>query len=255
MKSDKLMPVFLMTLAPALAICLALLGLETLNENCLGWFLLVFGIAYPAGVVIYYFIRREPFWKSAGGGEALNRETGDHSFWLILPGFLAVFFAPPLEWLYLPAILPRTFGMQITGLVLILAALALRVWARTHIRDLYSGHVEVQADHYLVQSGPYHFARHPGYIGFLLMALGLCIGYSSLIGLIAIPVLLLPGLAYRMRAEERLLTANWIFVAVCLLCTIELVWRTPREEQMMLEAFGDGCKAYIQYTGRFLPKL
>jgi protein-S-isoprenylcysteine O-methyltransferase Ste14 len=38
-----------------------------------------------------------------------------------------------------------------------------------------------------------------------MMALGLAIGYSSLIGLISIPVLLIPGLAYRIRAEERLL--------------------------------------------------
>ena len=32
---------FLMILAPALAIFLALLGLETLRDNFLGWFLLV----------------------------------------------------------------------------------------------------------------------------------------------------------------------------------------------------------------------
>ena len=57
---------FLMIVAPALSICLALLGLETLGENMLGWFLLVFGIAYPAGGVIFYFIRREPFWESQG---------------------------------------------------------------------------------------------------------------------------------------------------------------------------------------------
>jgi len=41
------------------------------------------------------------------------------------------------------------------------------------------------------------------------MTLGLAIGYSSLTGLIAIPVLLLPGLAYRMKVEERLLTEQF----------------------------------------------
>jgi protein-S-isoprenylcysteine O-methyltransferase Ste14 len=34
-----------------------------------------------------------------------------------------------------------------------------------------------------------------------------------------------------------------------------LLWRIPREEQMMLEAFGDEYKTYMEYTGRFLPKL
>lgn len=200
---------FLVVVAPALAICLALLGLGTLGENALGWFLLAIGVAYPAGGVIYYLIRREPFWHLAGARDPAHEETGDRSFWLILPGFLAVFFASPLECLYLPIFLPRSPGMQIAGLGLILAAVAMRIWARVHIRSLYSGHVEVQAGHRLVQSGSYRFVRHPGYAGFVLMALGLATGYSSLIGLIAVPVLLLPGLAYRMQVEEVLLAEHF----------------------------------------------
>jgi len=216
---------FMLVVAPVLAICLALLGLETLGSNILSWFLLVFGVAYPAGGVIYYFIRREPFWNPVGRGETSREEKGDRSFWTILPGFLVVFFAPPLEWIYLPAVLPRTLWMQIAGLVLILAAMALRVWVRAHLRGLYSGHVEVQVGHRLVQSGPYGFVRHPGYTGFLLMALGLAVGYSSLIGLAAVPVLLLPGLVYRMGVEEKLLLAQ----------------------------FGGEYRAYIQKTKRLIP--
>ena len=134
---------FLMIVAPALAILLALLGLETLRANLLGWFLLLFGIAFAAGGLIYYFIRREPFWKSIEGGKTAAEEKGDRSFWLILPGFLAVFFAPPVELMYWH-VLPNPLWIQITGLALILTALALRLWARAHIRGLYSGHVEVQ---------------------------------------------------------------------------------------------------------------
>jgi len=65
---------FIMVVAPGLAIYLAMLGLETLHDNFLGWFLLLFGIAYPAGGVITYFIRREPFWKSVGRGETAREE-------------------------------------------------------------------------------------------------------------------------------------------------------------------------------------
>lgn len=224
---SRLTVLFLMVIAPALAICLALLGLETLHDNFLGWFLLLLGIAYPAGGVIYYFIRREPFWQSARPGEVVRQETGDRSFWLILPGFLFVFFAPPIELLYLPELLPRSLGMRLAGLVFILLAVLIRVWARIHIRGLYSGHVEVQAGHQLVQSGPYRFIRHPGYAGFLLVALGFCIGYSSLIGLAAIPVLLLPGLAFRMKVEESLLT----------------------------EQFGEAYRAYICRTKKLIPGI
>lgn len=196
---------FLMILAPAMAMLLAMLGLETLGTNFLGWFLLVFGIAYPTGGVIYYFIRRDPFWKAVEGTGVVREERGDRSFWVILPGFLAVFFGPPIEWIYLSAVLPRTFGMQIAGLVIVLLALALLIWARTHLRGLYSGHVEVHAGHRLVTSGPYRVIRHPSYAGFIIMALGIAIGYSSLIGLISAFLLLLPGLAYRIKVEEKLL--------------------------------------------------
>lgn len=206
---SRLAILFLLLVAPVLSFCLALLGLETSNRNILGWFLLVFGIAYPAGGVIYYFIRREPFWNSAGRGIAKSEEISDRSFWAILPGFLIVFFAPPLEEMYLRAVLPRNFWMQITGLVLILAAITLHVWARAHLRGQYSGHVEVQTGHTLVQTGPYHWIRHPGYAGFLLMAIGLTLGFSSLIGLVAVPCLLLPGLAYRMKIEETLLSMQF----------------------------------------------
>jgi protein-S-isoprenylcysteine O-methyltransferase Ste14 len=200
---------FLMILAPILAICLALLGLETLHDNLLGWILLALGVAYPAGGVIYYFIRREPFWEPAGSGETVREEKSDRSFWVILPGFLIVFFAPPLEWMYLPPVIPHTSGLQWIGLGLLLSCLALRIWARTHIRSLYSGHVEVKAEHKLIMSGPYRWLRHPGYTGYLLLALGFAVGYSSLVGLVAIAVLLLPGLAYRMNVEERLLAGQF----------------------------------------------
>lgn len=219
--------VFLMVVTPGLALALGCLGVETIHDNLLGWLLLALGIAYPAGSVIYYFIRREPFWKSTVGSDVLREESSDCSFWLILPGFLAAFFAPPLEWMYLPGLLPRSPGMQIAGLGLILAAVAMCIWARVHIRGLYSGHLEVQTDHRLVQSGPYRFLRHPGYTGLLLMVLGVIVSYSSLIGLIAVPVLLLPGLAYRMKVEERLLT----------------------------EVFGDEYRSYARKSKKLIPGI
>jgi protein-S-isoprenylcysteine O-methyltransferase Ste14 len=190
--------IFLLVVGNALALLLALLALETTPTNFLGWVLFAFGIAYGAGGVIY-------LWRKRNMEDAAQTESGNRSFWWILPGFLFIFFAPPLEWLYLPAVLPRTLWIQIAGLVLILAAIALRIWGRAHIRGLYSGHVEVQADHRLVQSGPYRLVRHPGYTGFLLLALGLSLGYASWTGLISIPLLLIPGLAYRMKVEEVLL--------------------------------------------------
>ncbi len=193
---------FLLFIAPALSLILALLGLETLNRNLLGWVLLVMGIAYPAGVIIVYWFQKRMFWK--GNGEAIQEDVGDLSFWAILPGMLVSFFASPIEHMYLEW-LPRVSWLQAFGLIMVLAGVALLVWARLFIKGMYSGHVEVVFDHRLISSGPYHYVRHPAYAGFLLMALGIAVGYGSLIGMIAIPLLLLPGLAYRIQTEEKLL--------------------------------------------------
>lgn len=194
--------VFLLVIGNALALLLALLALETTPTNFLGWFLFAIGIAYGAGGVIY-------LWRNQNIEDSVRAETGNRSFWWILPGFLAIFFAPPLEFLYLPTWLPRGTNMELAGLVIILLGLLLRVWTRLTIGTMYSGYLRVKVGHVLVTDGPYRFVRHPGYSGLLLMALGLCIGYSSLIGLIAIPILLIPGLSFRMKVEERMLSEEF----------------------------------------------
>ncbi len=194
--------IFLLVIGNALALLLALLALETTPTNFLGWFLFAIGIAYGAGGVIY-------LWRNQNNDNSVRAETGNRSFWWILPGFLVIFFAPPLEFLHLPAWLPRGTGMELAGLVIILLGLLLRVWTRLTIGAMYSGYLRVKIGHVLVTDGPYRFVRHPGYSGFLLMALGLCIGYSSLIGLIAIPVLMIPGLSFRMKIEERMLSEEF----------------------------------------------
>src|SRR5512140_976284 len=146
---------FLLIVAPALSICLGLLGLETLRDNILGWFLLALGIAYPAGGVIYYFIRREPFWEASRAGETVHAEAGDRSFWAVLPGFIMVLFAPPLEWYYLQSLIPRSLSMEIAGWVLVGMGVVLLVWARLSLRGYYSGQLKVGSRQELVQSGPY----------------------------------------------------------------------------------------------------
>jgi protein-S-isoprenylcysteine O-methyltransferase Ste14 len=218
---------FLLVIASALAICLALLGLETLHSNLLGWILLCLGTAYPAGILIDHHAHQERYHGTAGTGRSSAEERGDLSFWLILPGFLTAFFASPLEWMNLGPVLPRTTAWQIVGVVLFLAGLALVVWARWSLRGSYTAHLTVPCGQSLTDSGPYRIVRHPAYGGLLLMALGVAIGYSSAIGLAAVPIVLFPGLAYRIRVEERLLAAQ----------------------------FGDVYAAYAGRTPRLIPGL
>jgi protein-S-isoprenylcysteine O-methyltransferase Ste14 len=211
---------FLLLVSPVLALLLAVLGIKTLPDNLFGWFLVLIGVGYLSGGLIYV-------WQNRGSVPAIREEKGDRSFWLILPGFLVIFFGAPLEFLFGPKVLPHALGMQIAGLALIVAAVALRIWARRTIRGMYTGHVQIQAGHRLVQEGPYRYVRHPGYVGYLLMGLGIAVGYSSLVGLGSVPLLLFPGLYYRMKVEEKLL-----------------------EQQ-----FGDEYRQYASKTGRWFPRL
>lgn len=218
---------FLRVLAPALAMVLALLGLETLERNILGWLDLTLGVGYTSGSIIQFWIRKEPFSQHRDEGNVIVDERGDKSFWLILPGLITTFLAPPLEYIYLPAYFSRAGWVPYVGLILILVGAAWRFWVRISINGGYSGHSQMTREQHFVESGPYRYLRHPGYTGYFLMALGFCIGYSSVIGLAAIPIFLLPGLAYRMKLEEKLLTA----------------------------AFGDEYRAYITRTKRILPGI
>jgi protein-S-isoprenylcysteine O-methyltransferase Ste14 len=156
-------------------------------------------------VLIVYWFRRIEFWRPRARGGMISEERSDWSFWFVVVGMVAAFYLPPLEYLLFEGILPRTFFMQLLGLPLIVLGSALFIWARRTLGQFYSGHVSVIEGQPLVQNGPYHFIRHPAYTGYLLIALGIALGYSSLAGLVAIVTLLLPGLLYRMNVEEKLL--------------------------------------------------
>lgn len=209
---------FLLIAAPVLAAGLAGLGILALKTNLLGWFLLFMGVSYIVGGPLYV-------WKRRAEPPARQEEHGDRSFWLIQPGFILAVFGAPLEYLFLPAVLPRLLWMQLLGLLLIVAGVFLLSWARRVIRGQFSGHMRIQEDHQLIQSGPYRLVRHPGYLGYVLIVVGMALGFSSWIATASMILLLLPGLIYRMRVEEK----------------------------MLLEAFGKAYQQYARRTKRLLP--
>ncbi len=203
MKTGSAIRLFLLIPGNLLALVLACLGVQCLSTNLLGWFILLFGVAYMAGAAIFLWPRNAAI--LAGAGNAVQEEAGDRSFWLILPGFVAVFFASPLEYLYLGGETRANIYLQVAGLALILASFVLRIWTRGVLKAQYTGHIQVAAGAQMQTSGPYHYIRHPGYTGFLLMSLGLAVGFGSYLAAAAIFLLLMPGLVYRMLVEEKLL--------------------------------------------------
>ncbi len=211
--------VALLILGATLALTLANLGLETIHENWLGGVLIFSGLGFVVGSAIYLWAAR---------GEVYGREWLSHpSLWWLALGFVIVLFAPPLEHLYLAEIIPRGLAMHLVGLAFILAGIALCIWTCSALREAGYRHIWARAGRRLIQSGPYRFIRHPSYAAFVLLVLGLCLGYSSLIGLVGALALLGPGLAYRMKVEE----------------------------QPLIERFGDEYRTYAQRTKQIIPAV
>ena len=206
---SRLVVYFLLFVSPLLSIALVLLGMFTLPSNLMGWFLLFMGIMYSVGIFTTAFIRKKQFWTGVSGNTVIEEERNDRSFWLIALGLIAVFFLSPLDYLYFPSVFSGLIELEVVGLGLVLSGISLFVWARMALGKDYSGHVSIGDEQTLVQSGPYRYIRHPAYTGYLLMALGICLGYASLTGLIALIAFLIPVVYYRSRLEDQMLASHF----------------------------------------------
>jgi protein-S-isoprenylcysteine O-methyltransferase Ste14 len=111
----------------------------------------------------------------------------------------------------------------------LLLGLALWLFWRAHA-DLgrnWSPSLEIGERHALVTGGVYRHIRHPMYASHWLWSIA-----------------------------QSLLLPNWIAGPASLVLFLPLYCvRVPREEQMMLDHFGDAYRVYITQTGRVLPRM
>lgn len=100
---------------------------------------------------------------------------------------------------------PLPIGLQLTGLILVIAGYALGTWAMLANR-FFSAVVRIQTErgHHVVDSGPYAFVRHPGYTGNLIACLGFPLALSSLWAFVAVAVVAIVTVA-RTQLEDRTL--------------------------------------------------
>lgn len=111
------------------------------------------------------------------------------------------------------------------------AAFAVALWLlwKSHA-DLgrnWSPMLQIRENHSLVSHGVFHYIRHPMYAAHGLWAIA-----------------------------QPLLLHNWIAGLAFLLSFLPLyLLRVPREEQMMLEYFGEEYRSYMDRTGRVIPRL
>jgi protein-S-isoprenylcysteine O-methyltransferase Ste14 len=93
------------------------------------------------------------------------------------------------------------------GLVLLLAAIALRQWSIRTLGRYFTLTVQTSADQPVVATGPYRFVRHPAYTAILVAAVAAGLYVGNWLSVAAFVVVIGAALVYRISVEERALSA------------------------------------------------
>jgi len=111
------------------------------------------------------------------------------------------------------------------GCAIYVAGLVWRWYSILYLGKLFTVNVAIAADHYVVDTGPYRFIRHPSYTGALLALLGLGICYG-----------------------------NWSALLVLMIpITLAFLQRIRVEEAALRGALGDAYAQYSAHTKRLIP--
>lgn len=89
------------------------------------------------------------------------------------------------------------------GALIVIGALLFAL-SVAYLRSGFFGETEPKLDH-LVARGPYSFCRHPLYLSFIVLVLGLDLVFDSVLGLAFTLFLSIPSAVFRARVEDRLL--------------------------------------------------
>jgi protein-S-isoprenylcysteine O-methyltransferase Ste14 len=214
---------------PRLAFITVIATLAYLGLAILGWgsFAAFFSHAALTALVIVGFVLTGVALFSGGNLSPGEREDKGNRWVLAAFGVIGLLLA------YVPAYTDRTDVWTIDGdairwlgVVLFAAGGAVRIWPVFVLGRRFSGLVAIQPGHTLVTRGIYSVIRHPSYLGLLVNSLGWALAFRSGVGVL-LTAFTIPPLIARIRAEERLLSAQ----------------------------FGDAYDAYRSRTSRLLPGI
>jgi len=170
-------------------------------------------------------------WQARKSGERFDRRAEGLLLAIVLRLAGLVTWVATLIYLIRPsaiawASLPLADWLRWSGAILGLAGAGMMYWTLTNLGKNLTDTVSTRRDATLVTSGPYQFVRHPFYVAAALLFLG-----------------------------ASLLSANGLIFAGGLTAMVLLVVRTSKEEQKLVEKFGDPYRAYMARTGRYLPRI
>ena len=186
---------------------------------------LIVGAVIVLPIVAYHRL------KSQAAGEKLDRRQEGLFILLTLRpvgvlamlGLIAYMVKP--SWMAWSSVsLPEWLRSMGVGVGVIAAVLL--TWTLHTLGKNLTDTVVTRREHALVTSGPYRWVRHPFY------------------GCVALCVL-----------ANSVVAANWFLFLTGGLAVGLMIARTRKEEEKLLARFGDAYRAYMERTGRFLPRL
>jgi protein-S-isoprenylcysteine O-methyltransferase Ste14 len=157
--------------------------------------------------------------KEEGGAFAIVLRLAGLCLWIATLGYLLAPDAIP--WARVP--LPP--WVRWMGAIASLLGSLLMYWTLSTLGKNLTDTVVTRKDATLVMHGPYRWVRHPFYV-----------------------------VAALIMASVTVLTANWMIGLTSLIVLVLLAIRTPKEEAMLIERFGDEYRQYMVRTGRFIPR-
>ncbi len=184
-----------------------------------------------SGVRVYYrFVKLRKDQRNQEEPEAERKSFGraESAIAIFILGYfvstiLYLIGIPWIDWSQIPS---YPIWLRLLGILLALPMIPLLAWIHRILGRQYSPCLQIKNGHQLIRTGPYARIRHPMYTVLNFFSVGLA-----------------------------LLTGNLLVVAFSLMLAFSFPWVAKKEEQMMIETFGDEYLEYMTRTGRFFPKI
>jgi protein-S-isoprenylcysteine O-methyltransferase Ste14 len=123
-------------------------------------------------------------------------------------------------------VLPQTYAVASTGVVLTWLGIAIALWARWHLGQYWSARITLKEDHQLIRTGPYAHFRHPIYSGLDLAAIGTALAIDE-----------------------------WRCVVGVGFITLGYWIKARKEESMLAAQFGKAFEDHCRHTGFLIPRF
>lgn len=143
-------------------------------------------------------------------GRRATRQAANHDRW----SFCVLMVGNLVAWVAAIVLAFSPYGgihpalpVQIAGLVVMAAGIALRFVAIAQLGRFHTPNVAVLPDHEVFQRGLYHYVRHPSYLGALITFTGFGLALGSWYSLAVLVVLSIFIYLFRIHEEEAALRA------------------------------------------------